>query len=150
MSNRIMKRYCSAGVILFLMTLLSSNINGQNETSKWYFGKYAGLDFMNSPPTALTHTMVNATEGCASIADASGNLLFYTEGTTIWNQQQVVMANGGGLLGNQSTAQSALIVKQPGSASIYFVFTLDAQGMSNGLRYSVVDMSLAAGMGSVT
>lgn len=60
------------------------------------------------------------------------------------------MANGTGLMGNNSTSQSALIVKRPGSNSIYYVFTLDQAGQGQGLNYSEVDMSLAAGMGSVT
>jgi len=60
------------------------------------------------------------------------------------------MANGTGLLGHTSASEAALIVKQPGNANIYFVFTLDADAGSNGLRYSIVDMNLAAGMGSVT
>jgi hypothetical protein len=61
------------------------------------------------------------------------------------------MANGSGLIGNMSTTQSAIIVRQPGNSTIYYVFTLDEGTASNqGAYYSVVDMSLAAGMGSVT
>lgn len=133
-----------------LLLCLGANALAQNEFTKWYFGKYAGLDFMTTPPSNITHTTLNTFEGSASAADAAGNLIFYTDGSTIWNQQQLVMANGTGLLGNGSTVQSALIVKQPGNSTIYYVFTLAAQGAPAGLRYSLVDMSLAAGMGSVT
>ncbi len=123
---------------------------GQNEYAKWYFGKFTGLDFMTNPPSVINHTTMNTFEGSASVADGAGNLLFYTDGITIWNKQQLVMANGTGLLGSSTTVQSALIVKQPGNANIYYVFTMDLQGGPNGLRYSLVDMNLAAGMGSVT
>ena len=104
---------------------------------------------MTGPPAVLTGPM-NVAEGCASIADQTGNLLFYTDGVSIWNSSHAIMANGTGLLGNASTSQSALIIKQPGNSNIYFVFTLDDAGGPDGLRYSIVDMSLAAGQGAVT
>ena len=120
----------------------------QNETKKWYFGDHCALDFTTNPPTNLANGVMGTWEGCSSIADGSANLLFYTNGITIWNRLHLVMDNGTGLLGDNSSSQSALIVKQPGTSTLYFVFTTD--GGANGLRYSVVDMSLAAGMGSVT
>lgn len=119
----------------------------QNQTKKWYFGQYAGLDFSTNPPTPLSNGALSTWEGCSSVSDASGNILFYTNGLDVWNQSHVIMANGSGLFGDNSSAQSAFIVKQPGNASIYFIFTSDP---GSGLNYSVVDMSLAAGMGSVT
>lgn len=126
----------------------------QNQNKQWYFGIGAGLDFTTNPPTILTSSSMSVAsitnEGTASIADATGNLLFYTDGVTIWNRSNAVMANGTGLFGHTSTSQAAMIVKQPGNTTIYFVFTLDQTFTANGLRYSTVDMSLAAGMGSVT
>ena len=119
----------------------------QNESRIWYFGSNAGLDFSTSPPTALTNGMVNTIEGCASICDPAGNLLFYTDGSTVYNQNHVVMANGTGLSGNSSSTQSAIIVKKPGGGSVYYVFT---QWPGNGVMVSTVDMALAAGLGSVT
>ncbi len=138
--------------ILLIFIFLSTNfvLFAQNETSKWYFGYNVGVDFLTTSPTILNNGAMGNAEGCSSISDASGNLLFYTNGVTIWNQTHSVMANGSGLLGDVSAAQGALIVKQPNSTSKYFVFTLDAFMGPDGLRYSIVDMSLAAGMGSVT
>ena len=60
------------------------------------------------------------------------------------------MANGSGLVGNKYATQTGLILKQPGPQDLYFVFSLDASGGPGGLQYSVVDMSLASGLGSVT
>jgi hypothetical protein len=135
---------------LTFLLLLSLAGSAQNEFSKWFFGLHAGLDFMNSPPSVISHTTLSTYEGSATISDISGNLLFYTDGITIWNKQMLVMPNGTGLMGNSSTVQSALIIKQQGNANIYYCFTLDLQGGPNGLRYSVVDMNLAGGTGSVT
>lgn len=123
---------------------------GQNEVSKWYFGYKAGLNFSTIPPTVLTNSAMRTGEGCASLSDAAGNILFYTKGDTIWNRLHQIMANGTGLIGDQSTSQSAIIVKQPGSNTNYYVFTLASNTQSAGFAYSVVDMALAGTNGSVT
>lgn len=124
----------------------NSTIAQQPETSKWYFGVNAGLDFSIDPPAVLTGMMVT-NESCAAIADNNGNLLFYSDGENVWNSQHQVMANGSSLMGDMSSTQGALIVRKPGSQSLYYLFTACP---ASGLRYSVVDMSLAAGLGSVT
>jgi hypothetical protein len=89
-------------------------------------------------------------EGCSTVSDQNGSLLFYTDGISVWTKQHVLMANGTGLMGHPSAAQSGLVVKQPNNANIYYLFTVDVAGGISGLRYSIIDMSLAAGMGSVT
>ena len=122
----------------------------QLENKIWYFGSFAGLDFSTSPPTPLFNSAMNSPSGCASICDTGGNLLFYCRGDGIWNNTHSTMANGTGLLGGLSSTQSSMIVKQPSSNNIYYVFTLSQGGGSAGLRYSIVDMTLAAGLGSVT
>ncbi|MDI1353452.1 MAG: gliding motility-associated C-terminal domain-containing protein [bacterium] len=85
----------------------------------------------------------------ATICGPTGNLLFYSNGVIIKNQSQLTMANGTGLhsLGG---VQGVIIVKKPGSSNLYYVFTLGDPGGSSYLKYSIVDMTLAAGQGSVT
>ncbi len=125
-----------------------SGLFSQNEAKKWCFGNGGALDFMTVPPSAMPNSSISTFEGCSSIADASGNLLFYTDGVTVYDQFNNVMAGGTGLMGFSSSSQSGVIVKQPGNSNIYYIFTQGATG--NGVRYSIVDMSLAAGLGSVT
>ena len=132
-----------------LLSVCCSSALGQNETSKWYFGNGAGLDFMTNPPTVITTNSLTEPAGCASAADANGNLLFYTNGNVIYDQTNATMANGSGLSGNNAASQSALIVKQPNSSSLYYVFTLGQANFCS-FDYSIVDMSLASGNGSVT
>ena len=133
--------------------LLFSNISySQKEGNIWYFGFNAGIDFNSGAPVALTNGALRSNEGTASICDEMGGLLFYTDGVWVWNRNHVRMLNGFGLLGNSSTTQSALILKKPGSATLYYIFTLDAveNNSVNGFRYSIVDMSLQGGLGDVT
>lgn len=140
-----------SGIYTLIFWIISgSAFFAQNEATKWYFGSFSGLDFMTSPPTLLTNGAMSTQEGCASIANSAGNLLFYTDGVTVWNQQHLIMSNGNGLHGSYNSSQSGVIVKQPGNATIYYIFTVDALGGANGLKYSVVDMSQAGGLGAVT
>jgi hypothetical protein len=137
-------------LILFMSLFPILNLRSQNEASKWYFGNKQGVDFLGNPPVALFNSSLVAGTGCASIADASGNFLFSTNGTVVLNANQQIMANGGSLMGSKYACQSSLIVKRPGSSNKYYIFTLDQLAGANGLRYSEVDLSLAAGLGSVT
>ncbi len=133
--------------VFFIYSLAFS----QQEASVWYFGNNAGIKFDSSGNvTALIDGQLDSIEGCATISDSSGNLLFYTEGSTIWNKLHQQMPNGYGLMGTETTTQSATIVPLPGSTTIYYVFTLDYEAHPNGFRYSIVDMSLNGGLGDVT
>jgi gliding motility-associated-like protein len=126
----------------------------QKEAAVWYFGENAGLDFNSGAPLPLTDGALSTHEGCASIADSTGRLLFYTDGMSVWNREHQLMANGTGLLGSYTATQSALIVPQPGSNSRYYIFTVSAQadylGECNCAAYSVVDLSRQNGLGAVT
>ncbi|MEO8151109.1 MAG: T9SS type A sorting domain-containing protein [Bacteroidia bacterium] len=138
-------------IILLLICLTTFSIaTAQKEADKWFFGNYVGLDFSTGTPLSINGSAIYTIEGCASICDASGNLLFYTDGSTIWNKLNQPMPNGTGLLAGSSCTQAALIVPQPGSDTLYYVFTNDEYGGPNGFRYSIVDMSLQGGSGDVT
>ena len=63
----------------------------QNEANVWYFGKYAGLDFSSGNPVLIHGSNMFAQEGCATINDKNGQLLFYTNGLSVWNKQHQVM-----------------------------------------------------------
>ncbi|HET6244063.1 MAG: gliding motility-associated C-terminal domain-containing protein [Bacteroidetes bacterium] len=122
----------------------------QKENNIWYFGEKAGLDFNGVNPLGLIDGELNTLEGCASVSDFMGNLLFYTDGVKIWNRLHAVMPNGDSLMGNYNSTQSAFIVKKPKADSVYYVFTTDQYGKMYGLRYSEVDMTLNGGLGAVT
>jgi len=129
---------------VILLIISFNGILAQNATKKWFFGNGAGLDFMPFTPTVIVGGALTSSLGCASIADSNGNLLFYTDGATVYNSTHSVMANGSGLNGG-GVAQSAMIIKRPLSNNSYFVFSLQ----SGGLYYSEVDVTLAAGSGSL-
>lgn len=135
--------------LLLLLHVLPALAQTKAQTGIWYFGKNAGLDFRSGSPLALTDGMIYTEEGTSSICDPEGNLLFYTNGVRVWNRLHKPMPNGQRLTGHSSSTQSALIVPRPGSYSLYYIFTVDLQAGSNGLRYSVVDMDKAEGLGDL-
>jgi gliding motility-associated-like protein len=134
---------------LFLILFCSFQLLAQNEGNIWYFGNHSGLDFNNVNPIALINGQLNTNEGCASISNTLGQLLFYTDGITVWNKNHQIMDNGNGLLGHESTSQSATILQKPGSDNVFYIFTIDAEFGINGFCYSEVDISLNSGLGAV-
>jgi len=136
--------------LLIYLVLFSNIVFSQNEKNNiWYFGNEAGIDLNSGTPTAITNGSMSAVEGCATLSDENGSLVMYTNGETIWNKNHNIMANGTGLNGSYSASQSGMILPSPAQNYQAYVFTIDYEGNSNGLQYSVVDMSLQMGLGEV-
>lgn len=149
MMTRLGSRSCYVLVVLSLFAG-AGRARAQGERNIWYFGDTAGLDFNSGAPVALMNGALITDEGCSSICDANGNLLFYTDGTTVWNSDHEVMQGGTGLGGGASSTQSATIVPVPGDPDRYYLFSLAPNTTPAGLSYSVIDMSMNGGLGEVT
>ncbi|RKE92378.1 T9SS type B sorting domain-containing protein [Ichthyenterobacterium magnum] len=139
-----------------LLFLLSQNTIAQSEASNWYFGNGAGIQF-NQDLGTVTNDFgsIDTFEGCASISDEDGNLLFSTDGIKVYGSNHQLMPNGDDLYGDPSSSQSAIIIPKPDHPNIYYVFTVgtlnNTEGNPNlGLNYSEVDMTLNNGLGDVT
>jgi gliding motility-associated-like protein len=142
-----MKKLLLKGALLFF----SATVFAQGEMNNWYFGVNCGITFNTNPPSYLSGGQINTKEGCSAISDTAGNLLFYSDGEKVWNRNHSVMPNGTGLHGDFSTAQSALIVRAPGSFTQYYIFTApEVLDVGHGLEYSVVDMTLDGDLGDIT
>lgn len=138
-------------LLLFLLCFACVQFSSaQHEYDNWYFGNLTGVSFVSGSPVNITGGMISTNEGCSSISDAAGNLLFYTDGTIVYDNTHTVMPNGSGLLGDWSSTQSALIVSDPANSNQYYIFTTDGFLGTDGLRYSIVDMTLNGGLGDVT
>ncbi len=135
--------------LISLLWLLAFNTQYAQRANNWYFGSYAGLSFNSNPPTALSGGQINTPDCSSAISDVSGNLLFYTDGSTVWNSQHSAMVNGTGLLGSYTAGQSAIIVPIPCDPNRYVIFHLTDYANPGYLSYTVVDMSLNGGLGDV-
>jgi gliding motility-associated-like protein len=131
----------------------SAFAKAQLESSQWFFGGNAGIDFRSGTVAATSDSAMNTGEGCAALSDADGNLLFYTDGSTIYNRNHQVMLNGTGLKGNSSSTSSAVVIPLPGSENRFYVFTVDTDDLvyrnAEGMHYSIVDMTLDNRAGAV-
>jgi len=107
----------------------------------WIFGTHAGLDFSSNPLTATSDSAISTKEGCASISDSNGNLLFYTDGQKVWDGNHGLQVSG--LQGNSSSTQSAIIVPNPGNSHEYYIFTTDGSSTTaqandfNGVKINI-------------
>lgn len=136
--------------VFVLLIVCTFQAYAQKPASVWYFGRNGGVDFSSGKPVALTDGMLNTEEGCVSICNEKGTLQFYTDGVSVWNNKHKVMPNGGGLLGSPSSTSSGVVIKHPGKADTYFLFTVPATADSiSGFRYSMVDMKLDSGRGDI-
>jgi gliding motility-associated-like protein len=153
---------------------LSSAVLAQKEANVWHFGFGHGLDFNSGEAVQITGSM-ETFEGCTSVCDSAGNLLFYSNGGgrapiggqstgIIWNADGDVMYDMQGLEGGGfSAAQSSVILPAPGEPNVYYLFTMEEaeyyvdatpeittqQPFGRGFRYFKVDMSLNNGLGDV-
>ena len=108
----------------------------------WVFGNGAGLDFSQNPPIPFTSS-INTSEGCASISDDAGNLLFYTDGINVWDSNhQLILQDSNNvpnlpnvpissLTGDDSSTQSSIIVPRPGSNTEYYIFSISGSTGGN-------------------
>ena len=110
---------CFTAVLCLFITLLPIKASCQKQANVWYFGDHAGLDFKTGSPVALSNGALKTDEGCASISDTAGNILFYTDGITVYNKKDTSMPNGTGLNGHSSSTQSSIIIPVPGNDSIF-------------------------------
>lgn len=125
---------------LFLL-FFTLNMFAQKEANNWLFGVSAGIHFEDDGSvTTLSGSAIATNEGCSSISDVNGNLLFYTDGRNVWDRNNIIMPNGNytlgtGLLGDPSSTQSAIIVPDKNNPNIYYIFTVDEPHHENAATY---------------
>ena len=141
-------------LLLLLLFAQQNFVYSQKEGYIGIFGEGVGLDFNPTPPEVFlpqyqAGETFDSDEGSAAISDKNGNLLFYTNGSTVWNQQHRIMSNGTQIYSpgiTHSTSQ-ILIVPIPKNPYLFYIFSIGSQGGS--LSYSLVNMQLENGLGRV-
>jgi len=115
----------------FIFLFLSVTVSAQKEANNWFFGAYAGIHFLDDGSVQpLAGSKMKTNEGCSSISDSNGMLLFYTDGRSVWDRNHILMPHGDyfggtGLLGDPSSTQSGIIVPKKNDPNIYYIFTVD-------------------------
>ena len=140
----------------------------------WVLGHNGGtiMDFNSSPPSiSFVDKDAEMSVTNASICNAGGELLFYTNGCEVLNATHEVMENGFNINPGQvhnmqcqepfsayTAMRGALILPVPGDTNKFYLFhegvIIDFQPnffdvYINRLYYSIIDMSLNSGLGKV-
>jgi len=154
----MVKSYCKSSAIIILI-LFSLKCFAQKQDRIWLFAYQSGIDFNDiSNPIPLSSNITSpGVVSFASIANNSGELLFYTAGVDltlfpmrIFDKNGNVMHDGDSLKGYPWVCQGSMIIPFPNDSSKYYIFISDRDGaIGNSLYYSIVDMSLNNGLGSV-
>lgn len=119
----------------------------------WYFGQNAGIDFNPLPenPAVPITGPLNTPEGASVISDRNGQVIFSTDGYSIFNKAGDDITPAGGIGGDNTATQSALIIPVPGDETLYYIFTtkeIYGTGVFE-LRYSLFDLKLNNGLGGL-
>jgi hypothetical protein len=84
-------------VLLFLACIIAmAELFAQNPYCKWFFGHRLVMDFNTPNSNPVVNCFGNTLDRNikTSSISANGSLLFYTDGTSVWNAQQQIMPNG--------------------------------------------------------
>jgi uncharacterized protein (TIGR02145 family) len=124
----------------------------QGEFNNWYFGMFKGMNFNVDPPVFLPGNPVYDAGVTINVSDSEGNLLFFSDGSSVHNRNKVIMPNGSGLWsGSGSFEQGVTVVQNPADDSTYFLFLATNYQISSYHpgSYSLVNMRLDGKLGDV-
>jgi len=135
-------------VFLASVLLVTDESKAQNRNSIWCFGDSAGINFSNINNPVPYYSAMRGRGSCASIADDTGNLLFYGNTylylTLVWNALNDTMTNsypmGGGGVYNELQ-----IVPFPDGQNKYYLFYKNVTGGLDGIFYAIIDMNTVWG-----
>ena len=108
--------------LCLILLMFCGVAHAQQQNNVWTFGFGVGVSFNSNPPVGITSSM-NSVEAVASVCDRkTGALLFYTDGTTVYDRQHNPMVGGNGsLFGSPSSTTSSIAVPRPGSQFQYYI-----------------------------
>lgn len=142
------------GKIFFLLAffLLPFYAISQSQTDNWFFGIESGIKFTPANISLQPQSSIQTPSGCTAFSNFKRELLFYTNGETVWNSNHEIMENGEELSGELENTQNSVIVPKPGSNTNFYLFTTRITNSSPhtaGVRYSEIEISAQYPLGRV-
>jgi hypothetical protein len=158
--------------ILFLL-LTSNQLLSQNQDKLWMMGydccgpNFSGINMDFRSGSLIVAPVIrhfNFAETNGQMCDSAGNILFCSNGIYVANALFDTMLNGSGLNPTDYTTahelrglhipQANLVIPMPGNPTKYYLFHETSDDRFNTyatfyLYYSIIDMALDAGLGSV-
>lgn len=141
--------------LLFCLLFFNANSQSDLQNANWSLFDRGGLNFSGAGPFVVAPIATNieniVSSSTASVSDSEGNFLFYTDGFSVWNENNDLLQNGTGLLfqGGDYT-QNIVIIPNPLDIDRYYIVSISSgqfntYGPNVGLIYSEVDMSNGIG-----
>jgi hypothetical protein len=121
------------------------------QNANWTISQNSRMNFNNNN-LQIDISNINAAnnQAAASVSDQNGNLLFYTDGLTVWESNNLIMQNGTGLMGvGGDFTQNVLIIPNPANSNRFYIITVSTgQGTNqkHGLRFTEVDLTNGLGV----
>ena len=156
-SKRRLKSYWKAFWFLMILVMAGQFASSQSVSrynDNWYFTNNNALNFTSGIPVNVVGCALDSSlygngngnlEANSAISDGTGNLLFYTDGISVYDASNTAMPNGNNSLnGNYSATSGAIITHVPGVCNKYYVFTLHNlinAAVHDVLYYTIVDMT---------
>ncbi|MEM9300171.1 MAG: hypothetical protein AAGA64_17555, partial [Bacteroidota bacterium] len=147
--------------ISLLVAFLAFESLAQKEANNWVYGERVGLNFANNQLNFF-ESEVDLFGVTAVMSDRnSGELLFYSDGSNIWNRQHNLIQNGSGIKTTfnhedspeLAPSQPLIIVPKPDANDQYYLFHLNQTESSlpesADLYYTIVNTGLNNGNGEV-
>src|SRR6478672_6461989 len=80
-------------LIWLMLNLFVNDSSAQNKyNNNWYFGYKAAISFNSVPAVSKSDNPMISTHCASSVSDpVTGNLLFYTNGNSFWNNKGVMI-----------------------------------------------------------
>ena len=128
--------------------LLSAGDCNLHQNDQWNYSTGFALDFTGATPVSTQTSAINSSRGTASLSDRDGNLLFYSDGGTVWNRNHQPMPNGTGLQGLSQDQQTLAAIPMPGHPDKAWLFTCRSTA-AHALMYHVIDLTADSGRGDV-
>ncbi|MTI28252.1 T9SS type A sorting domain-containing protein [Fulvivirga kasyanovii] len=142
--------------LILLLLLNSPVLFSQKQANNWYFGNQAAITFSQNAPQPIYTSRANSIGATASVSDSNGNLLFYSNGESLWNANHEIMLNGDSLTGSKDATNAAYSVPNPQNAQEYYLFTIQTDPYVNvqdfrkaAVYYSVINMNMDHGRGGI-
>lgn len=119
-----------------------------DNSSRWYFGDGAGINFQTGEGI-LNRSMQGtdrAIEGNAMIGDENADVLFYSNGESVWygNSHQIPDPNpisgGTDIGGSREVAQNSIFVEYPQDETLFYLFTIN---QARELSFTTLDLKAA-------
>ena len=116
---------------------------------KWYFGDKAVIDFNNNNG-ALNNSLMIAKNGVETVFNDKGEVLFYTNGKSLWTNNDAIIKNNGtptahtllanDLERNEFANHGVKVIQVPNEKNYYYVFTSQVNSLDQyKVSYSLIN-----------